>query len=357
MRWVRASLVLVVACLAAVGTLTSSMAATAPTPVSSQALADPAALLSGGEFYAVATGTAKGTFRETTAGIAGGPWSSATNPTLKSVPSWMDMSKALWAPDMIKNTSGTFVLYFAAALNLAAGTPTGIDAKPSANARCIGTARSSSPTGPFTVDATPLVCLDGYGAADSMSADPGNRAGGQGAIDPDPAFVNRDGQQQLFLVYKTQAPSNDQYSTIRMVRLSDSDGTTVLGDSHQLLRSTTATFADTIEGPSLVQTGSYFVLFVSHGNYGTCGYSTEWYKSQHIWSWNQTPGGTLLNSSTNSWGLCGPGGADVSDSLVSGQDRLFFAAWVGFGTSSAKREMYALVLTFATDGTPKISVL
>jgi hypothetical protein len=51
------------------------------------------------------------------------------------------------------------------------------------------------------------------------------------------------------------------------VRLADSDGTSVLGDSHRLLRSASATFADTVEAPSPVQTGSWSVLFVSHGNF------------------------------------------------------------------------------------------
>lgn len=132
-----------------------------------------------------------------------------------------------------------------------------------------------------------------------MSPDPGDRQGGEGAIDADPAFVTRDDQTELFPVCKTQAPSNGQYSTIRMVRPADDDGATVLGDRHQLLRSASDTFADTIEGPSLVQTGSWFVLFVSHGDFQDCGYSTRWYKSQAIWSWNQSPNGTLLDSSTN----------------------------------------------------------
>jgi len=184
-----------------------------------------------------------------------------------------------------------------------------------------------------------------------MSPDPGDRQGGEGAIDADPAFVTRDDQTELFLVCKTQAPSNGQYSTIRMVRPADDDGATVLGDRHQLLRSASDTFADTIEGPSLVQTGSWFVLFVSHGDFQDCGYSTRWYKSQAIWSWNQSPNGTLLDSSTNGWGLCGPGGADVSGSKVAGQDRLFFAAQVN-GT----REVYSLVLTYGSDGTPSVSL-
>jgi hypothetical protein len=146
-----------------------------------------------------------------------------------------------------------------------------------------------------------------------------------------------------------------------MVRLSDSDGTTVLGDSHQLLYSSTGSFSDTIEGPSLIQNGSYFILFVAAGNYDSCGYSTEWFKSQHIWSWTNNGGTTLLDQS-NTGGLCGPGGADVSASEVAGQDRIFFHGWVADNNGtitttpesptagSAARVMYAAVLTFGSDG-------
>src|ERR1700722_20148291 len=111
-----------------------------------------------------------------------------------------------------------------------------------------------------------------------------------------------------------------------MGRLAASDGTSVLGDSHQLLDSSTGSFADTIEAPSLIQNGSYFILFVAHGNYDNCGYSTEWFKSQHIWSWTNDGGTTLLDSSS-AGGLCGPGSADVAASEVAGQERIFFHAW------------------------------
>jgi hypothetical protein len=65
-------------------------------------------------------------------------------------------------------------------------------------------------------------------------------------------------------------------------------------------------------------------------------------------------------------GLCGPGGADVTGSSVSGQDRIFLHGWIHQdGTpakdsdaedkTSAKRGVYAAVLTWAADGfTPRV---
>ena len=314
------------------------------TPVSTASMADPGVVLYGKTFYAFTTG---GGLQQATAPTAGGPWTTPKNVLFRTaLPAWIDTSAATWAPDMIRVASGEYVVYFSSGLNHGAGTPAGSDA-PAGNARCIGSARSSSPTGPFVVDAHPVVCLPGYGAADPMTADPGNRMRGQGVIDPSPAQVTINGARELFLVYKTQGTSP---STIRMVRLSDQDGSTVLGASHQLLASTGDTQADTLEGPSLVQNGSWFILFIAHGNYATCGYSTQWYRSQHIWAWSNSPTSLLTSAST---GLCGPGGADVTGSQIAGQHRIFFHGWVG-----SRREMYAAVLTFGADGyTPHVSPL
>src|SRR5215472_14628245 len=193
-----------------------------------------------------------------------------------------------------------------------------------------------------------------------MTANPGNRVRGEGVIDAAPVFVTIRGHRQLYLVYKTEAdPGKGQPATIRMVRLSASTGTTAIGTSRQLLFSSTGVYADTIEAPSLIQHGSYFILFVAHGNFGLCSYSTEWFKSRHIWSWQNNGGSTLLDSSITR-GLCGPGSADVTVSRVAGQYRIFFHGWVNdrngvisttpSAPPNAARVMYAAVLTFASDG-------
>lgn len=328
---------------------------------------DPGVLLYKGMFYAFSTG---GGLHESTAATAGGPWTTPVNNLAKgTLPSWANTAKGIWAPDMIRTTSGTFVVYFSAALVGAKG-PTGNDAKPAAAARCIGTARSKSPVGPFIADKRPVVCFKQYKPADPMTADPGKRVRGEGVIDASPVLVKISGHTQLFLVYKTQAnPGKGQPATIRMVRLSASTGTTAIGVSHQLLFSSTGVYADTIEAPSLIQHGRWFTLFVAHGNFDSCGYSTQWFSSRHIWSWNNSGGRTLISSSSS--GLCGPGSADVTGSRIAGQDRIFFHAWVKEAkgvisttplppnvapheNSNAARVMYAAVLTFARDGSTPI---
>lgn len=365
-RGIRGLIALAAGCaICAVG-VASSDAASYPSPVRSASglnlsMPDPGVYLYSGAFYEFSTGTG---LQESKSSISAGPWSTPVNElNTQSIPSWIDYSKGFWAPDMIRSTSGTFVVYFSAALaGIPSGNPAGNDAKPAGGSRCIGTAEGSSPMGPFTIDPNPLVCFSQYGAADPMTNDPANRVKGEGLVDASPAFVTISGAQELFLVYKTQGnPGNGQTVTIRMVRLSDTDGTTVLGASHQLLSSATGSFSDTLEGPSLIQNGSWFILFVAHGNWDSCGYSTEWFKSQHEWSWTNSGGTTLLDQS-NTGGLCGPGGADVSTSEVAGQDRIFFHGWVADngGTitttpesptaGSVARVMYAAVLTFGSDG-------
>jgi arabinan endo-1,5-alpha-L-arabinosidase len=330
---------------------------------------DPGVLFYNNAFYAFNTG---GGLHESSASTAAGPWSTPVNQLMGSLPGWANPSRGIWAPDMIKTTSGAFVVYFSAALKGTAGNPAGNDAKPANGARCIGTAHGKSKNGPFTPDPRPLVCFSKYGPGDPMTASPGNRTRGEGVIDASPVIVTIADQQRLFLVYKTQAnPGIGEPATIRMVRLSIAGGTGVVGVSHQLLASSTGTFTDTIEAPSLIQHGGWFILFVAHGNFGSCGYSTEWFKSQHIWTWPNSGGTTLLNSSSTH-GLCGPGSADVTGSRVAGQDRIFFHGWVTEknkvisttplspkvapkeGTNAA-RVMYAAVLTFGSDGfTPVI---
>jgi arabinan endo-1,5-alpha-L-arabinosidase len=330
---------------------------------------DPGVLLYSNAFYAFSTG---GGLHESSSVTAGGPWSTPASRLMGSLPSWANASRGIWAPDMIRTTSGTFVVYFSAALNGTAGNPAGSDAKPANGARCIGTAHGKSQNGPFTADAKPLICFSQYGPADPMTASPGNRTRGEGVIDASPVFVTIKGQQRLFLVYKTQAnPGIGQPATIRMVRLAAVGGTGVVGVSHQLLASSTGIYADTIEAPSLIQHGSWFILFVAHGNFDSCGYSTEWFRSQNIWSWSGNGGTTLLDRSSTH-GLCGPGSADVTGSRIAGQDRIFFHGWVTeknkvISTTplspkiapkegvNAARVMYAAVLTFGSDGfTPVI---
>lgn len=333
-----------------------------PVPVLQTSFPDPGVTYYDHEYYAFATGAG---LQESEAPTAAGPWSAPKDALDHStIPSWSQTGLGQWAPDMIKAGDGKFVVYFSTPLKGADG-PVGVsDSEPAAGDRCIATAEATSPTGPFLVDPNPLVCLEGTGAADDMTAHPGDRVPGEGAIDSDAAYVRIGGTLRLYLVYKTQAPDNGQ-STIRMVQLSASDGTSVIGTSRQLVvPPVTTSFDDTIEGPSLVQNGRWFTLFVAHGDFGTCDYSTQYYTTTSIWAWNNRAATVLLDAANT--GLCGPGGAQVSSSPVPGHYYLFFHGWTAPGSNTvpatpanvadgATREMYGAALIFGPDGTPRIT--
>jgi arabinan endo-1,5-alpha-L-arabinosidase len=320
--------------------------------------------------------------KETSAPYAGGPWQ-PTNDVLdtSSIPGWVDISAQIWGPDIISISSSRFVVYFSAITTAGNGK------------RCIGAAVGSTPTGPFTMDQNPLVCAQanlppGYTAQDTMT-NRGHADPDAGVIAASPRFVTVKGVRELVMLYKTEQnldPSNPYPSTIRMVQLSTSDGTTLASDltkSHELIYSTNGAI---IEGPSLVQTGNYYVLFIAHGVWDKCEkYTTWWFKSTSLWNWDSY-GGTMLMNQDNT-GLCGPGTADVTEAEVSGQYRIFFDGWTlikcpdltvpvagqcsngdlnlayissqpatdtDISSGNAARPMYARVLTIGSDGTPSV---
>lgn len=323
-------------------------AASYPTPVLTtdgtyQKMDDPGVMLYHGEFYAVRTG--KG-LQEAWASYAGGPWTPTTDVLSadNTVPNWVKPDTQIWAPDITGITSTRFVIYYSAILSDGSGR------------RCIGAAVGPTPKGPFTMlGGGPLSCPVST-AQDNPLNDPGHMNTSEGLIGPSPRFVTISGESRLYLVYKTQGLP----ATIRMVRLSDTDGTSVLGESHELLYNETKT----IEAPSLIQHGDYFIMFTAYGAYNHCRYSTLWFKTQHIWSWDSSSGQVLMDQSST--GLCGPGTADVADSLVSGEWRLFFNGWTkvnaarditstpatdtDIANGNAARPMYVRVLKFASDG-------
>jgi hypothetical protein len=51
------------------------------------------------------------------------PWAPGDTLNHANTPAWMDMSKGIWAPDMIRTSSGNFVVYFASALPVPSSNP------------------------------------------------------------------------------------------------------------------------------------------------------------------------------------------------------------------------------------------
>lgn len=298
-------------------------AAAAPGPVySGSQVADPGVVRTGGNFYAFATGSKAPMFR---GDEAAGPWTSL-GPALAGVPGWAT-SGSVWAPDVVQTPAG-WVMYFslpAAGMN---------------GQRCIGVATASAVTGPYTPQANPLICPGGKnGAPDTV---PGRPVAAAGVIDPS-AFETSDGRR--FILYKTQQTP----SSIRMLRLNDNGTDWINNASGELYQN-----SGIAENPKMVQRGSTYVLFTSRYGYNSCGYVTAYFTSTNMWDFHGAAQHNLATQS-NTGGLCGPGGADVTPSLDGGW-RIFIAAWVCSGTSpctssgvvpgTARRVLYAAILNW-----------
>lgn len=159
------------------------------------------------------------------------------------------------APDAV-HTSAGWVLYYAA------------QAKGFKGQRCIGTAVSDNPAGPYEPSAMPLICPT-LGGEDPAADRPDQTSG---VIDPSP-FQAADGQR--YLLYKSQKTPG----TLRMFPVSEDGLHGRGGISRVLLR-----HADSIENPVMVQHGGYFMLFASANCNDQCAYTTIWRRSTDLWS-------------------------------------------------------------------------
>ncbi len=137
-----------------------------------------------------------------------------------------------WAPDLHRFGS-RYALYFTAML-----------AGHSPPSECIGSAFSSSPTGPFTADPTPFICQLDQG----------------GDIDPR-VFVDADGTP--WMVWKTDQNIGGANTPTKLwsERLS-ADGTQLLGSPSFLLSPDEAWQGTIVEAPDMVEVdGAYWVVY------------------------------------------------------------------------------------------------
>ena len=307
-----ALLALLVACI--VG-LTAPSAVARVRPLVNGDFPDPSIAQTKGKHYVV-VGTGEQVLRMSSTN--GKRWRLAS-PALLTRPAWARPKGAIWASDIVR-LRGRWVLYFAAPVRGMAPS-----------SRCIGVAIAAHPTGTFRAQgAAPLVCppdADVPRAADPM-LDPGQTEPNpptHGAIDPS-LFQSPSGS---WLLYKTDG----RPSSIRIVPLTP-NGLQVAGGSRAILIS-----SGVIENPVMLHRGRYYYLFMSVGDYTTCGYRTVYLRSTTPFSWRGASHSILTKPKTH---LCGPGGADV---LVEGRGKkakvsVYFHAWVCRGSGRPCREPF-----------------
>lgn len=315
-----------------------------PEPVfADHVAADPGVLFADGRYYIFTTGSRAPVL---SADDPAGPWQSH-GPALVSTGAWaVDQSE--WAPDAVRVDADTYVLYYAARVDGLAE-----------NQRCIGVAVSrTGPLGPYQPTEKPISCPAGARRHDTgelieASDQPPTPNPGDGLIDASP-FRTEDGRN--YLLYKTQRPN--PITTLRVVEV-DETWTTAIAPSVELQR-----FEGQIENPAMVQRGKKFVLFASKFNYLSCNYATVWWRS-HAPTHGFTAGPAKTLMSTESTGVCGPGGADPTPT-AGGRWAMLLHGWVCPATATTpcsgsplpddkRRVVYAASLGWGRDGaTPEV---
>lgn len=244
-------------------------------PVETSIFADPSIIKVGDTYYAYATNT-----KEYIVPIATSPdfenWTVLQKSALPKVGAWAatGVNQSVWAPDVIQASPGHFVMYYTAVVADAIETK-----------RCIGTATSTDPEGPFQPGDKPIVC-------------PTNA----NVIDP-AGFIHNDGSH--YIVHKLVTSL-----TSIVLQPMTSDGLTPVGGATTLVEADEAESWNT-EAPSLVYAGGSFVLFFSTGFWAATTYTVSVATAKDIKGPYTKLSAPLLATGSIEEDLVAPGGADV----------------------------------------------
>lgn len=235
----------------------------------------------GTKYYLYSTGAG---FRVARSSSAGSGFS-IIGRSMTTRPAWVrSTDSGLWAPHVFQTgfTAGAerFTMYFSG--------------KRSDGRHCIGAARSSSPTGPFTPASAPIVCPpSGYQEAID-------------AVEYKSRFGNR------YLVYKIGNYSPTRQFQIMAVRVDNSAGTArVSGESPKVVLSRSQIGWAVAEAPDVYRDANGVVhLFVSRNGYLDCNYATQVWSGSDLFALRNPRYVTGMSTSTTDR-FCGPGGAEV----------------------------------------------
>jgi len=233
-----------------------------------------------------------------------------------TLPSWIQSgTTAVWAPDVVLLTDGTYAMTYSAQL---AGSTNPV-------LHCVGVATSTSPKGPFNP------------VGDNWTVCPSTEGG---AID---SSYFRDDDGTLYLVFKVDGNSMGKDTPIR-VRKVDQDGHTLLTDPVELIRNGQYDGGVT-EAPALIKAnGVYFLTFSSNA------YNTDLYDISYAYGNSLTAGMTKSTSPllvTGNDGLGAPGGATTIRTADGSTKMVFHGNKGGPGNAGADRLMYTGDITLS----------
>lgn len=166
-----------------------------------------------------------------------GQWSKLYNP-LNHLPPWVQPGTSVWTPDVHK-AGNTYVMWFSA---MSRSTPPG---SPRAHLRCLGSAVSKSPYGPFKTNAAaPQLC----------------QWSEYGDIDPR-TFM--DGSQE-YLLWKSNNNVAPHYSPTKIwSQKLAANGTTLEGSPTVILQNSRPWEGGVVESPDMVTNQGHYYLFFS----------------------------------------------------------------------------------------------
>ncbi|KAG8849661.1 hypothetical protein FRB96_000687 [Tulasnella sp. 330] len=262
--------------------------ATVTGPVINQDFPDPGIMSYNSVWYAFATNGNGYNIQVAQSTNGGTSWTVLAQDALPNVGSWATTGNT-WAPAPISLGANSFVLYYTAT-------------DPSTGSHCVGAATSTTPTGPYTPQSSPIQC----------------QAAGGGAIDPSPF---RDTNGQLYIVFKVDGNNlggggscgngNLAYATPIMLQAMESNGVTPSGNPITLLNRSAAD-GPLIEAPGLVHIDGTYFLFFSSNCYNTNLYDTSYATATSVtgpYTKAQAPIAPFLQ--TGQYGLTSPGSASV----------------------------------------------
>ncbi|KAK4540973.1 hypothetical protein LTR36_008481 [Oleoguttula mirabilis] len=208
---------------------------------------------------------------------------------------------------------GSFVMYYSASTTS------------DTSKHCVGAATASTVTGPYTaVGSSALICPLSQG----------------GAIDA----AGYDDNGERYIVYKVDGNSighggacvSPYVATPLILQPVASDGHTLQGSATTLLNNNGASDEGIVEAPSLVKSGSTYVLFFSSGCYTTGAYNVNYATASSITGGYTRAASPLFATGTD--GLTAPGGPDI---YKDGEHLLFHA------DDGSGRALYQAVVTIS----------
>jgi beta-xylosidase len=227
------------------------------------------------------------------------------NDVLPAVGAWATGGNT-WAPEVLRNDAGKYVLYYTARWS-------------KADRQCIGTAVADDPRGPFEPSPEPLVC----------QADEG------GSIDASP-YRHDDGS--LYLYWKNDGNHIGEPTHLYAQRLS-ADGLTLTGDRVRLLTNDKPWQGAVIEAPEMVRHDGKLYLFYSANAFDSDRYAVGYATCDSpLGPCHDAPENPILKSSA---GAAGPGHC-YPLTLPDGSTWLLYHAWPpdGIGSVAPGRQLW-----------------